>query len=111
MPCVDGALYFAYDTGKIFLDKEVQENGEAIVKRFLMSSSGGGSGDNGFFYSEADEDKGTLVKENPNVDDYDDPYYFIYRSAFSESILALPDVDSLIINSNGWFFRTVEQQG
>ena len=111
MPCVDGAIYFAYDTGKIFLDKEVTEDGETTVKRFLMSSSSGGPSSAGYCYSDADEDEGTLVKEDPTVDDYDDPYYFIYRSAFDESMLSLPDVDTLIINSNGWFFRTIEPQG
>ena len=111
MPCVDGAIYFAYDTGKIFLDKEITEDGETTVKRFLMSSSSGGPSSAGYCYSDADEDEGTLVKEDPTVDDYDDPYYFIYRSAFDESMLSLPDVDTLIINSNGWFFRTIEPQG
>ena len=108
---VDGALYFAYDTGKIFLDTTVTENGAQVVKRYQMSAAASGGGAAGYVYADADEDEGTLVKVNPEVDDYDDPYYYIYGTAFDENILSLPDVDTLIINSNGWFFRTVEQEG
>ena len=107
----DGSLYFAYDTGKIFLDKMIEENNQFIIKRFQMSAAASGDGSAGYVYSEADEDEGTLVKLNPDVDDYDDPYYYIYRSAFSDTLLSLPDKDTLIINSNGWFFRTVEVEG
>ena len=108
---IDGALYFAYDTGKIFLDTTVEESGESVLRRYQMSAAASGSGSAGYVYSDADEDEGTLEKVNPEVDDYDDPYYYIYREGFDESLLALPDIDTLIINSNGWFFRVVEQQG
>ena len=108
----DGSLYFAYDTGKIFLDKEITVDGVKKVKRYQMSSSSGGSGgDSGFIYAAADMNAGTLAKVNPDVDNIDDPQYYIYRDSFEASQLSLPDKDTLIINSNGWFFRVIEQEG
>lgn len=133
----DGAIYFAYDSGKIFLDKEVTVGNEKQIKRFLMSTSSGGGGNSGFVYAAADMNAGTLVKIHSNVDNIDSPGYYIYRQAFNFTLQptvktldsgeelqvysvvygtedeqsALPDIDTLIINSNGWIFRVVEQQG
>ena len=111
LPTKDGCLYFAYDTGRIFLDKAITDDlGNKQVKRYLMSSSSsGGTGSSGFIYTNADINAETLIKVNNLVDNIDDPRYYIYRAALPEDLLFLPDVDTLIINSNGWFFRVIEQ--
>jgi hypothetical protein len=75
----------------------------------MTAAAEGGGGSAGYWYTNADEDEHTLEKLNPDVDDLDDPNYYIYRSAFTNP--ALPDVDTLLINSNGWFFRVIEQDG
>lgn len=129
----DGALYFAKDTKKIFLGAEVTTAIGTEVKLIQMSSSAGGSGNSGFEYAAADLNEGTLVKVNNDVDNIDNPGYYIYRQAFNfalqpfpdannaelivykpvflEGEANLPDVDTLIFNSNGWIFRVIEVQG
>ena len=111
LPLEDGQLCFAYDTGKIFLDKEVIEDNEKQLKRFQMSAASASGGATGFIYANADMNQQTLVKVDNTVDNIDDPRYYIYRNAFEENPLSLPDIDTLIVNSNGWFFRVIEQQG
>ena len=112
LPEKDGSLYFAYDTGSIFLDMKVMENGVETVKRYKMGGSGsGGTGSSGFIYTHADMNAETLVKIDPDSPPEDDPTYYIYRGGLEEGQLSLPDVDTLIINSNGWFFRVTEVQG
>lgn len=103
----DGTLYFAYDTGKIFLDNKVIENNEPTVKRFLMSAAASGEGAAGYVYSEGTLEE-NLIKLDPGKTNREDPYYYLYRNAFSDKILSLPDPDTLVINSNGWFFRVIE---
>ena len=110
LPYVDGAIYFAYDTGAIFMDKAVEENGTTTVKRYSMGGAGG-AGNLGFVYASGSLNADTLVKLDPDVDNITNPYYYLYRGAFDESMLSFPSVDTLIINSNGWFFRVTEIQG
>ena len=113
MPKEDGALYFAYDTKKIFLDKSFTEDGVTEIRRIQMTAAAeGGSGAAGYLYIDADEDAvpPSLEKLDPEVDDLEDPNYYIYRSAFTDQI-ALPDIDTLLINSTGQFFRVIEQDG
>ena len=135
----DGSLYFAYDTGSIFLDTKITENGTEKVKRFKMGGGGSaGSGSAGFVYTNASMNDDTLVKVHSEMDNVDSPGYYIYRKAFNYSLEPtltkpagsevditvyapvlkpenewgpLPDVDVLILNSNGWLFRVVEQEG
>lgn len=135
----DGSLYFAYDTGSIFLDVKVQENGVEKVKRFKMGGSGSaGSGSSGFVYTNASMNDDTLAKVHSEMDNVDSPGYYIYRKAFNYqleptvtrpagsdvdiTIFApvlkpenewgpLPEKDTLLLNSNGWLFRVVEQEG
>ena len=113
-PVEDGAVYFAYDNNPpaLFIDMKTTVDGVTKVRRYeVKSSQGGGSGSAGYLYADGDEDVAkNLVKENPDVDDLEDPYYYFYRSAFS-NITALPDTDTLIINSDGRFFRVIEKQG
>ena len=111
-PVQDGVLYFAYNTGKIYLDKEIElEDGSREVRRFQMSSAASGAGSAGYLYANADMNANTLVKVEPDLPPDDDPQYYIYRSAFEGDLASLPDIDTLIINSDGQFFRVREKQG
>ena len=143
----DGSLYFAYDDGYIFLDKEVTENGAQVVKRFTMGGVGGsaGGGSSGFVYANAtmNGESPTLIKEYSDLGDIDSPSYFILEQAFHfklenkpQNITVqeqeiyynmyvpvdipeddetpwdpMPEVGTLVINTNGWIFRIVEKQG
>ena len=111
-PFEDGVLYFAY-SGEIFLDKYNSETNK--IDRLLMGSAGSGSGAAGYVYANATDDVkegevATLIKIKPEVGDLDDPYYYIKKEAFEESLEgSLPNKDTLIINNTGQFFRTLEQ--
>ena len=112
MDVLDGALYFAYNTGKIYLDKAITlEDGTTEVRRFQMSSVSSGAGSAGYLYANASLNLSTLEKVNPDLPPIDDPQYYIYRSAFEGDLQSLPDIDTLIINSDGQFFRVREKQG
>ena len=81
LPKEDGGLYFAYDTGKIFLDKEI--DGE--VKRYTMSSTSTSDGNLGFLYANATEDSVPASLEE--IEDEDNPgYYYMYRTAFENQL-------------------------
>ena len=97
-PIREGFVYYAYDSGRIYLDK----NG----KRYLMSSSdggGSGTGAGGIIYA-----NGTSEGDNPNIistnpADEENTEYIILASAFEDEVL--PGFDNLVINSDGRFFR------
>ena len=94
----EGYVYYAYDSGRIYLDT----NG----KRYLMSNSdggGSGAGAGGIIYA-----NGTSEGDNPNIistnpEDEENTEYIILASAFENE--TLPGFDNLIINSDGRFFR------
>jgi hypothetical protein len=112
MDVLDGALYFAYNTGKIYLDKAITlEDGTTEVRRFQMSSVSSGAGSAGYLYAHASINLNTLVKVEPDIPPLDDPRYYIYRVAFEGDLQSLPDVDTLIINSDGQFFRVKSKEG
>ncbi len=85
----DGYIYFAYDSGNIYLDK----NNE----RYLMGSSSS----TGFSWCNGTEE--TIIKA---IDDEEDTTYFINFEALESSVIPKPD--SLILNSDGRFFRVLE---
>ena len=88
---VDGKIYFAYDTNKIYLD--------AGGERHLM---GGGSGNgSGITYAHGTESQ--IVKASGSETDNN---YFIDLEALDDSSIA-PMKDDLILNSDGRFFRVV----
>ena len=66
-----------------------------------MSSAASGAGSAGYLYANADMNANTLVKVEPDLPPDDDPQYYIYRSAFEGDLASLPDIDTLIINSDG----------
>ena len=97
----DGNIYFATDSKMIWLDTKI--NGS--LQRILMGNgTGGGSSNVGFIYANATFESGSL--EQP---DLEQPVYYIYKQAFPDDLIGLPLVDTLIINSDGWFFRVIEQ--
>ena len=129
----DGALYFASDSRKIFLGTKVTTALGTDVQLIQMSSSDGGSGSAGFVYAAASMNDGTLIKVNPEVDNTDNPGYYILRSAFNftlepqqdpqneelivykpvfaEREVNLPDENMLVINNDGQIFRVIAVQG
>lgn len=95
-PIRNGCLYFASDTGKIFLDGDNQ--------RKQVGGSGSGSGSANILWGEANEDLGT-IKEDPNdITETNTMYLF---NVFAVENSTIPDVDALIINSDGRFFRVL----
>ena len=88
----DGYLYFAYDSGNIYLDKDGH--------RYLMGGTGG-SGASGFSWANGSEDDIIKVSE-----DEDDTTYKIPLSVLEDTVI--PKVDSLILNADGRFFRVLE---
>jgi hypothetical protein len=89
IPVTDGYLYFAYDTGNIYLD--------ANNKRKAMGGNGsGGGGNTGLHYA-----------NYPEVEpDEETELFTILRSRLEDPSVVVM-VDDLIINSDGAFFRVV----
>ena len=85
-PIREGFLYFAYDSGNIYLDK----NG----RRYLMGGSS-----SGIIY--ADGSDAQIIKTLPN-DDTSSEYSIAFNALENNSV---PLVDSLILNTDGRFFR------
>ena len=106
MPGEDGALYFAYDSGTIFLGRDTGSR----IEKIPMSSTAGGGGGSGIVYAYGDEEEGTLIEiEDETSEDYGSGnQYYISRTAFEEDLMALPTKDMLVINSNGWLFRVLK---
>lgn len=86
----DGFVYFATDSGKIYLDKD--------GKRYEM----GGSSASTFIFANGNESQ--IVKQS---EDSDDKNYTMAVAALEESDV-LPKPNSIIVNSDGRFFRVVD---
>ena len=86
IPITDGYLYFAIDTGKIYID--------LADKRKAMGGSGGGSGNTGLHYGSYPEIEPDEVTE-----------LFTFLRERLENPNAVVSIDDLIINSDGAFFR------
>lgn len=95
----NGWLYVATDTGNMYLD--VNNHRIAIGGQ----GGSGGSGSTGFVWASADEEAGTIVKATDNYSD-GDPVYYLNPSAIEGGVV--PKVDSLILNSDGRFFRVTD---
>lgn len=92
----NGWLYVATDTGNMYLD----------VNNHRISIGGaGGSGGGSTGFSWADGDDTTIVKASGEEDD-DTTLYLIDVSIIEDGIVPKPD--SLILNSDGRFFRVME---
>lgn len=86
----EGFVYFAYDTGNIYLDK----NGH----RYLM-----GGNSTGIVYGHGTD--ATIIKDDP-----EDEHSFLYSMPFSilDEPSIVPHPDTLILNADGRFFRITE---
>ena len=84
----DGYLYFATDTGNIYID--------ANNKRKVMGGSGSGGGNTGLHYA-----------NYPEVEPDEETELFTILRSRLEVPSAVVSVDDLIINSDGAFFRVV----
>ena len=95
MPIRDGYVYFAYDSRRIYLDKD--------GNRILMgnASSGGGAGGSGIIYA-----NGSNTQIIPEDLTEREPTTFIMALAALEDAI-MPEVDNLILNSDGRFFRVI----
>lgn len=106
MDLSDGAIYFATDTKMIWLDTYITNKTSQTKKltRILMGNGGeGGGGNASIVYANA-----SPTDESLELKDQDQDLYYISKKAFGEDFVGLPLEDTLIINSNGWFFRVVE---
>ena len=83
----DGTVYFAYDSGNIYLDKD--------GARYLMGSSG-----SGIIYSHGTDE--TITKQYP--DDETSFTYLIPDSELDNGSASIK-TDALILNNDGRFFR------
>ena len=99
LPITEGFIYFADDTGKIFLDADGKR------KQVGGSGGGGGGGSSSIVWSFGDEETGNLVKATDDASD-GDPVFYIALTALEGG--QLPDLDALIINSDGRFFKVTD---
>ena len=90
-PKRDGYIYFAYDTGNVYIDKDI--DGEIV--RYPV-----GSGASGIVYTSGDGSN--ILKVSLDDTDFN---YRILMSALPETEQVLPAPNTLIINSDGRFFR------
>jgi len=92
----DGYLYFATDTGRIYLDY-VNDEGRQIARAMVGNSSGGGSGNSGIYYANK-----SLTTDEKLETTIIFPIDTIEGSDY-------PQTDDLIINvSEGSFYRVIE---
>ena len=113
IPLTDGHIYFGTDSKMIWLDTYIidKTTEESTLSRILMGNGAdSGSGNIGFIYADADFNKGS-IKGKSEDDSLKENEYYIYKQAFNEDLIGLPLEDTLIINSNGWFFRVIAQDG
>ena len=94
----EGWIYVASDTGKIFIDSEG-------ARKQIGGSGSGGTGSSNIVWGYGDEELGTIIKATDDASD-GDPVYYFNISAVGDG--TLPDVDALILNSDGRFFRVTD---
>lgn len=99
LPLNEGWVYVAEDTGKIFIDADGKR------KQIGGSGGGGGGGSSSIVWSFGDEEEGNLVKATSDASD-GDPVFYMSLSAVEGG--ALPELDALVINSDGRFFKVTD---
>ena len=95
----DGYVYFAVDTGKIFIDY-TQADGTMVSRKLLGSGSGGGSGSNsGIYYANYTPTDAEKLEDEINI-----PIGAIEGGEY-------PEEDDLIINlGDNCFYRVIKVQ-
>ena len=93
-PIREGYVYYAYDSGRIYLDKD--------GNRYLMSTaSGGGGNGTGIIYANGNDDN--IISKHPEIQ-YNDEFTILLSAL---EIEVLPEENNLILNSDGRFFRVI----
>jgi len=92
----EGWLYVSSDSGKIFIDSD------GARKQIGGSGGSGGGGSSSLIWGFADEEQETILKVTEDPLD-GDPNYLFNVSAIEGG--GLPEVDALIVNADGRFFR------
>jgi len=88
----EGYVYFATDTGKIYLDTSDET-------RIAVGGSGDGGGNSSVYYAKADA-----------INEFSDGYYHIAFSELEDETLITVPKDALIINKDGSFYRVVKAE-
>ena len=91
-PITNGYIYFAYDTGKIYMDRD--------GTRYSLGGSNAASS-TGFSWAHGSDE--SIIKAE---EDEASQAYLIYQRDFDDQVL--PQVGALILNSDGRFFRVLE---
>ena len=94
----EGWLYVSSDSGKIFIDSDG-------ARKQIGGSGSGGGGSSSLIWSNGDEELGTIIKATDDASDGDPVYYFSTSAIEGGTI---PDIDALIVNSDGRFFRVTD---
>ena len=93
LPIKEGWVYFAYDSGNIYIDKD--------GARFPMGNSSAG-----IIYAHGKEDD--IIKSDP---DDETSFDYTFSTSVLDSQLIVPKQDSLILNNDGRFFRVLTVEG
>ena len=96
-PQTDGAIYYAYDTGNIYMDKD--------DARILMGGGGGKGTANGasIYYGQYNKDI------DPNeTEDENEPKTYNYPISSLEKKDAEPRIDDMILDESGSLYRIKE---
>lgn len=105
---LEGYVYVASDTGRIWLG--VNET----FKQIGGSGGSGGGGSTSIFWADGDEEETFTIKKATDDASDGDPIFYIQKDAI-QGDNKLPDVNALIINSDGRFFKvldnTVDSEG
>lgn len=96
MPKTDGYVYYAYDTGFIYLDKD----GE----RYTLGGSGTGSGSS-FIWADAEEDIDLFKVDEEDDENMEYSMNVTAIEGSTEDNPQYPQTGLMIINSDGRFFR------
>ena len=94
----NGYFYVATDTGKLFLDYQ-------DIRKQVGGSGGGGGSSSSFVWANGDEEANTIVKDTDDASD-GDPIYHFSPEALQGGLI--PNIDVLILNADGRFFRVID---
>ena len=87
----DGYLYFATDTGKMYLDTS--------ERRIMVGGSGSGGGNSSILYAKSDA-----------INEHEDGFFHISINDLEDNTLTNIPVDTVIINKDGAFYRVVKYE-
>ena len=98
---IEGYVYVASDTGKIWICAN------QTLKQIGGSGDSGGGGSTSIFWANGDEDETFTIRKDTDDASDGDPIYYIHTSAI-QGENKLPDKNALVINSDGRFFKVLD---